>query len=117
MCAAIDDNGEPCTGIPMMRVRQNKVSDWSLYLLFNAQITSKEGSRTAMRKNYFIACSGWRRDFKTGHRTSTIPDSVDERLLAELFSGKSLPGSQATPVVCSSIVSAHIGAKFSKCRK
>jgi hypothetical protein len=67
-----------------------------------------------VRKNYFIACSGWTKTFRTGHRTSSIPDSIDEGLLAALFSGKSLQGS--APQACSSIVSAHIGAKISKCR-
>lgn len=71
-----------------------------------------EGAR---RKTYFICCSGWTPTFRKGHNTSSIPDNVDEDLLAKLFKGESLDGF-SVPAVCGRIIPAHIGGKMTKCR-
>jgi hypothetical protein len=65
---------------------------------------------------YFVACDGWRKDFKTGHQTHTIPDNVNEEIVAKLMTGRPLEAGSDTNL-CSLIVSSHIGLKQAFCRK
>ncbi|KAJ6448961.1 hypothetical protein DFH09DRAFT_1404608 [Mycena vulgaris] len=68
-CNAVDSNGNPCRGAPMMK--------------------AKPGGKSRGHQ-YFIACSGWTPNFKENHRTHSIPDHVDENLLAKALAGQPL---------------------------
>ncbi|KAG6822111.1 hypothetical protein H0H92_015221, partial [Tricholoma furcatifolium] len=95
-CRARDHDGAPCTGEPMMKART-------------------KGTGSSLRKGYFITCSAWTRKFREGHLTCSIPDNVDEDLLAKLFNNQSLDGFNSAPG-CSRIIPAHVGGKVPKCR-
>ncbi|KAG6819655.1 hypothetical protein H0H93_009829 [Arthromyces matolae] len=53
--------------------------------------------------------------FHVGHYTCSIPDNVDETLLAKLFNNEILEGFSSA-ASCSRIIPAHIGGKAAKCR-
>ncbi|KAJ6605895.1 hypothetical protein B0H10DRAFT_599710 [Mycena sp. CBHHK59/15] len=58
--------------------------------------------------NFWVACSGWRKNFKENHRTHTIPNDVDEHLLLKLFSGQSLTENDSKDKLpCSCLVHPH----------
>jgi hypothetical protein len=65
---------------------------------------------------YWIACSGWRKGFKEEHKTHSIPDDIDEDILAKLLNGTPLSGNTDTNP-CSLFVAAHIGLKLRFCRE
>ncbi|KIK03678.1 hypothetical protein K443DRAFT_5168 [Laccaria amethystina LaAM-08-1] len=65
------------------------------------------GSRT---QSYFVACDGWRKDFKTGHLTHAILDNVNNDILAKLMDGHPLEAGTDTNL-CSLIVSSHISVE------
>ncbi|KAJ6596762.1 hypothetical protein B0H10DRAFT_1959922 [Mycena sp. CBHHK59/15] len=93
-CDARGTNGNKCTGEPILR----------------AQKQSLHGHY------YFVGCSGWRKHFKEGHRMHSIPDNVDESLLAKLFSGQALAGDDSKDTLpCSCIVHPHTGLKQKYC--
>ncbi|KAG6818252.1 hypothetical protein H0H93_006537 [Arthromyces matolae] len=92
-CGARDDNGAHCTGQPIMKPRQ----------------------KDSTRKQHFITCSGKTPTFHVGHYTCSIPDNVDETLLAKLFNNEILEGFSSA-ASCSRIIPAHIGGKAAKCR-
>lgn len=64
-----------------------------------------------------MACSGWTPSFKKDHHTATIPDGIDESVLAKLLSGKRLADDAALDTLpCSRVISPSIGAKLKYCR-
>ncbi|KAJ7440415.1 hypothetical protein B0H11DRAFT_2353437 [Mycena galericulata] len=65
---------------------------------------------------FFVGCSGWTTKFQKGHRTHTIPDQVDENLLANALAGLPLTddGSKDT-LPCSGIIHPHTGLKKKSC--
>ncbi|KAJ7094972.1 hypothetical protein C8R44DRAFT_989559 [Mycena epipterygia] len=68
-CFAVDSNGQPCRGAPMMKAKPQGQS---------------------RGHQYFICCSGWTTKFKENHRTLTIPDYVDENLLVASMADRPL---------------------------
>ncbi|KAJ7741807.1 hypothetical protein DFH07DRAFT_684473, partial [Mycena maculata] len=87
--------GNKCQGGPVMRAKPHGTSN---------------------DHQYFIACSGWMPKFKENHRTLTIPDHVNENLLAKVMAGQPLtddPDKDTPP--CSLIVHPHIGLKRRRC--
>ncbi|KAJ6623694.1 hypothetical protein B0H10DRAFT_1943767 [Mycena sp. CBHHK59/15] len=93
-CDARDTNGNKCTGEPILRAQKQSLCG----------------------HYYFVGCSGWRKHFKEGHRMHSIPDNVDESLLAKLFSGQALAGDDSKDTLpCSCIVHPHTGLKHKYC--
>ncbi|KAJ7467403.1 hypothetical protein B0H11DRAFT_2306513 [Mycena galericulata] len=64
---------------------------------------------------YFIACSGWTPNFKENHRTHSIPDYVDENLLAKAFIGQRLSADDKDTAPCSRLVPPSTGRKRRFC--
>ncbi|KAJ7476393.1 hypothetical protein B0H11DRAFT_1810084 [Mycena galericulata] len=94
-CAAIDSKGVKCNGGPIMRVKAQGPSNGH---------------------HYFIACSSWTPKCKENHCTLTIPDFVNEHLLAKALAGQPLtddPDKNTQP--CSRIVHPHTGLKRKHC--
>ncbi|KAJ7511037.1 hypothetical protein B0H11DRAFT_2402643 [Mycena galericulata] len=93
-CYATDSNGVKCSGVPIL----------------------KQKKETSRGHNFWVACSGWRKDFKEKHRTWTIPFEVDENLFVKAFSGRALAAdkSKDTPP-CSAIVHPTTGLKRRHC--
>ncbi|KAG6913688.1 hypothetical protein DXG01_005156 [Tephrocybe rancida] len=94
-CDAHDNVGKQCKGRPMMK----------------EQATNSTGSH-----RYWIACSGWTSTFKMHHRTMSIPDDVDEDVLAKLMAGKAISEDlELDTPPCSRVVPPHIGGKLKQC--
>ncbi|THU95758.1 hypothetical protein K435DRAFT_797857 [Dendrothele bispora CBS 962.96] len=69
-CNAVDNEGAPCTGAPIMKsFREGKLRDG---------------------KYHFIACSGWDKEWTKGHRSFSILADVDESALHKLFNAEPL---------------------------
>ncbi|TFK36609.1 hypothetical protein BDQ12DRAFT_725070 [Crucibulum laeve] len=64
-CKAHDSDGDPCEGKPVMRAHKQ--------------------SRIENGKSYFIACTGWKPDFRKHHKEQSIHPQVDEHILARIF--------------------------------
>jgi hypothetical protein len=113
-CPAVDSNGKACTGQPKMKEKA-KVSYSGLKqrVIHVVLYQVHSGSRA---QSYFVACDGWRKDFKTGHQTHTIPDNVNDEILAKLMAGHPLEAGSDTNL-CSLIVSSHIGLKQALCHE
>ncbi|KAF8172216.1 hypothetical protein K438DRAFT_1981666 [Mycena galopus ATCC 62051] len=79
-------------------------------------VKCKSGPGISNGHQYFVACSGWTKQFKDNHRTHTIPDHVDEHLLIKALAGQPLTDDKTkdTPP-CSAIIHPHIGLKKKKC--
>ncbi|KJA15424.1 hypothetical protein HYPSUDRAFT_80527 [Hypholoma sublateritium FD-334 SS-4] len=92
-CKAKDSTDKICNGRPCMRPKPNGIS---------------------RGHTYFIACSGWRRNFMTGHKVLQIPDDVDEDILALLMNDGTL-SKECDTSPCSRVVSPHIGGKLKYC--
>ncbi|KAJ7693159.1 hypothetical protein B0H17DRAFT_1060317 [Mycena rosella] len=95
MCTAIDAAGGKCKGKPKMMLKVHGSSRGHLH---------------------WIACTGWRKDFKENHRTFSIPDYVDEAKLIKLFAKEPMvdDNSKDTPP-CSRIVPPRTGLKRKFC--
>ncbi|KAF8146181.1 hypothetical protein K438DRAFT_1781221 [Mycena galopus ATCC 62051] len=93
-CPAVDSAGKPCQGRPKL-------------------MPKKEISRG---HNFWVACDGWRKDFKENHRTYSIPDYVNEKMLMKLFAGEPIADSisKDTPP-CTMIVPSRTGFKQRTC--
>ncbi|KAJ6616901.1 hypothetical protein B0H10DRAFT_1948765 [Mycena sp. CBHHK59/15] len=65
---------------------------------------------------YWIACSGWTKNFKENHRTHSIPDCVEEKLVVKLLADEAINdnGDKDTPP-CSCIVHPKTGLKLKYC--
>ncbi|KAJ7742369.1 hypothetical protein DFH07DRAFT_1063777 [Mycena maculata] len=89
-----EKNGKKCAGLPILK-------------------TKKVVSRGHA---FWVACSGWTKDFKENHRTWSIPDDVDEALFVKAFHGLPMAAddSKDTPP-CSAIVHPHTGLRLSRC--
>jgi hypothetical protein len=101
-----------CTGRPVM-IQFNGVNPGLLHAVSNVDLpyllqASRQG------KYHFIGCTGWLPTFRKSHRSTTIPDHVNEDLLAMLFKGEPLPGASAGKK-CSRVISSHIGRKLKTC--
>ncbi|KAJ7822571.1 hypothetical protein B0H14DRAFT_3146342 [Mycena olivaceomarginata] len=72
---------------------------------------------TSRGHQYFVGCSGWTPKFQKGHRTHSIPDHVNENLVAKALAGLPLAGdlTKDTPL-CSAIIHPHTGLKKKYCR-
>ncbi|KAG6825944.1 hypothetical protein H0H92_001763 [Tricholoma furcatifolium] len=82
----------------------------------HAVVRENNARATKGRRRYWIACSGWTPSFKLNHRTTAIPDEVDEDVLALLMAGKPLSeGSDLDTTPCSRVVPPHIGGKLKHC--
>ncbi|KAF7326552.1 hypothetical protein MVEN_02608400 [Mycena venus] len=93
-CPAVDSKGNPCQGRPKL-------------------MPKKEITRG---HQYWVACDGWRKDFKENHRTCSIPDYVDEALLVKLFAGEPIvDGDSKDTQACSRIVPPRTGLKQKHC--
>ncbi|KAJ7438913.1 hypothetical protein B0H11DRAFT_2356610 [Mycena galericulata] len=94
-CDAVDSKGTKCRGGPVLKPKpQGPERD----------------------HQFFVGCSGWTTKFQKGHRTHTIPDQVDENLLANALAGLPLTddGSKDT-LPCSGIIHPHTGLKKKSC--
>ncbi|KAJ7719563.1 hypothetical protein B0H16DRAFT_1795087 [Mycena metata] len=91
-CKARDHIGAPCDGHPKMIRRIN-------------------GS---LRKAHFIGCSSWSRTWRD-HPADSIPDNIDETLLAELMSPQGAFTSGSTTAECSRIGSSRVGERQPFC--
>ncbi|KAJ7291881.1 hypothetical protein C8J57DRAFT_1588616 [Mycena rebaudengoi] len=94
-CQAVDSNGNKCRGGPILKPKPHGIS---------------------RGHQLFVGCSGWTPKFQQGHRTHSIPDNVDENLVANSLAGMSLAGDSTkdTPP-CSGIVHPHTGLKKKNC--
>ncbi|KAJ6631823.1 hypothetical protein B0H10DRAFT_1937586 [Mycena sp. CBHHK59/15] len=101
MCSAIDAAGGKCQGKPKMMLKVH-----TLNLI--------QGSSRGHL--HWIACTGWRKDFKENHRTYSIPDYVNEAKLIKLFAKEPMvdDNSKDTPP-CSRIVPPRTGLKLKFC--
>ncbi|KAJ7714640.1 hypothetical protein B0H16DRAFT_1435391 [Mycena metata] len=66
---------------------------------------------------YFIGCSGYSRGFDSGHQITSIPDNVDEQMLAKSLAGQAIstdPGKDTPP--CSKFVPGGTGLSQTHCR-
>ncbi|KAJ7464247.1 hypothetical protein B0H11DRAFT_1870607 [Mycena galericulata] len=94
-CTAVDSNGHQCKGAPMMKPKP---------------------AGQSRGHQYFIACSGWTPNFKENHRTHSIPDYVDENLLAKAFAGQRLSTDDDKDTApCSRLVPPSTGRKRRFC--
>ncbi|KAJ7694292.1 hypothetical protein B0H14DRAFT_3660597 [Mycena olivaceomarginata] len=94
-CKAVDSNGNKCQGAPIMKAKP-------------------EGPSRGHQ--YFIACSGFTRNFKTGHQTHSIPDNVDENQLAKALAGQPFVADGAKDTApCSKFVPSTTGFKQQYC--
>ncbi|TFK36025.1 hypothetical protein BDQ12DRAFT_668164 [Crucibulum laeve] len=93
-CSACDSDGALCDGNPIMKACKQTESQ---------------------QKHYFIACNQWSPSFCDGHCSHSIPDDVEESLLAQLFAGKTLEGFSEGPVYCSCVIPKHIGGRVKRC--
>ncbi|KAJ6605293.1 hypothetical protein DFH09DRAFT_1269599 [Mycena vulgaris] len=93
-CDAIDSTGNKCRGGPIMKPKP----------------------QASRGHQYFVGCSGWTTKFRPGHRTHSIPDNVDENLVANALAGLPLTDdpSKDTPP-CSGIIHPHTGGKKKYC--
>ncbi|KAJ7734479.1 hypothetical protein B0H16DRAFT_1467605 [Mycena metata] len=93
-CRAVDKNGRKCQGVAILR-------------------SKKQVSRG---HHHFLGCSGYRADFTNGHRSTSIPDDVDEDMLIRGLSGAPLvAGSSKDTGPCSAIVHPTTGLKQQRC--
>ncbi|KAF7335140.1 hypothetical protein MVEN_02265100 [Mycena venus] len=93
-CSAIDSNGNRCQGRPKLMPKKD--------------ITRGH--------QYWVACDGWRKDFKENHRTFSIPDYVDEPMLVKLFNGEPIVDNDSKDThPCSRIVPPRTGLKQKHC--
>jgi hypothetical protein len=69
-----------------------------------------------VQKGYFIGCSEWTPSWR-GHQSDSIPDNVDETLLAQLMSPQAAFSSASKTAPCSHIISPRIGLCQSFCGK
>ncbi|KAJ7174783.1 hypothetical protein C8R46DRAFT_1252853 [Mycena filopes] len=93
-CRATDATGRKCQGVPILRS--------------NRQIS--HGHR------HFVGCSGFRPGFTVGHRSTSIPDDVDEDMFMRGFSGEPLvAGNSKDTAPCSAIVHPTTGLKQRLC--
>ncbi|KAJ7768120.1 hypothetical protein DFH07DRAFT_938446 [Mycena maculata] len=77
-CHAVDSKGNKCRGGPILKPKPK---------IFMSNIAIFGTSRS---HQYFVGCSGWTRDFQRGHRIHSIPDNVDENILANALAGRPL---------------------------
>ncbi|KAJ6563092.1 hypothetical protein DFH09DRAFT_1364226 [Mycena vulgaris] len=94
-CQAVDSNGNKCRGGPILKPKPQGAS---------------------RGHQLFVGCSGWTPKFQRGHRTHSIPDNVDENLVANALAGLSLtcdPTKDTPP--CSGIIHPHTGLKKKRC--
>ncbi|KAJ6605718.1 hypothetical protein B0H10DRAFT_2440161 [Mycena sp. CBHHK59/15] len=94
-CDAIDTQGNKCKGVPMLKAKAQGMS---------------------RGHQYWIACSGWTKNFKENHRTHSIPDCVEEKLVVKLLADEAINdnGDKDTPP-CSCIVHPKTGLKLKYC--
>ncbi|KAJ6628521.1 hypothetical protein B0H10DRAFT_2428806 [Mycena sp. CBHHK59/15] len=94
-CFARDSNGSHCQGGPILNAKPHGAS---------------------RDHQYFVGCSGWTPKFQQGHRMHSIPDHVNENLLARALAGQPLTDdpSKDTPP-CSGVVHLHIGLRRKHC--
>ncbi|KAJ7898023.1 hypothetical protein B0H14DRAFT_3424883 [Mycena olivaceomarginata] len=95
-CKAVDSHGIKCEGAPIMKLKP-------------------QGSSRG--HEYFIACSGFTPSFNHGHQTHSIPDNVDEQLLAKSLADQPLSddATKDTPP-CTKLGDPHTGHKLQFCR-
>ncbi|KAJ7794014.1 hypothetical protein B0H14DRAFT_3558479 [Mycena olivaceomarginata] len=95
-CFAVNSNGRKCEGGPILKAKPQG---------------------TSRGHQYFVGCSGWTPKFQKGHRTHSIPDHVNENLVAKALAGLPLAGdlTKDTPL-CSAIIHPHTGLKKKYCR-
>ncbi|KAJ7835515.1 hypothetical protein B0H14DRAFT_3706485 [Mycena olivaceomarginata] len=94
-CLAVNSNGRKCEGGPILKAKPQG---------------------TSRGHQYFVGCSGWTPKFQKGHRTHSIPDHVNENLVAKALAGLPLAGdlTKDTPL-CSAIIHPHTGLKKKYC--
>ncbi|KAF8164446.1 hypothetical protein K438DRAFT_1984596 [Mycena galopus ATCC 62051] len=93
-CPAVDSAGKPCQGRPKL-------------------MSKKEINRG---HNFWVACDGWRKDFKENHRTYSISDYVNEKMLIKLFAGEPIAdGTLKDTPPCTMIVPSRTGLKQKNC--
>ncbi|KAJ7321108.1 hypothetical protein DFH08DRAFT_1086023 [Mycena albidolilacea] len=94
-CKAVDSHGIKCEGAPIMKLKP-------------------QGSSRG--HEYFIACSGFTPSFNHGHQTHSIPDNVDEQLLAKSLADQPLSDdtTKDTPP-CTKLGDPHTGHKLQFC--
>ncbi|KAJ7702554.1 hypothetical protein B0H14DRAFT_2291350, partial [Mycena olivaceomarginata] len=91
-CKAKDSIGAPCEGHPIMKARING----------------------AFCKGSFIGCSEWTASWRN-HQSDSIPDNIDETLLAQLMSPQAAFSSGSKTEPCSRIISPRIGLRQNFC--
>ncbi|KAJ7456176.1 hypothetical protein FB451DRAFT_1564753 [Mycena latifolia] len=93
-CTATDPNGARCTGIPVLKTK----------------------NQTLRGHKFLVVCSGWRRGCEEKHRVWSIPDDVEEAPFIRALFGQplALDTSKDTPP-CSAIVHPHTGLRQQHC--
>ncbi|KAJ3831457.1 hypothetical protein F5878DRAFT_636252 [Lentinula raphanica] len=87
-CTAVDNEGEPCMGRPVIKERKAKLNN---------------------QPSYFVACSGWTPKWRDGHRSFSIPDKIDSAALLKLSNGIELSRDAYIPT-CTRIIRSRNGA-------
>ncbi|KAG7089006.1 hypothetical protein E1B28_010719 [Marasmius oreades] len=66
--------------------------------------------------HHFVGCSGWRSDFKQGHRRSPVPPDIDVTLLRKCLEHVRLrDGNSRDTPACGMIIMSRIGKKKEVC--
>ncbi|KAJ7133074.1 hypothetical protein C8R44DRAFT_730272 [Mycena epipterygia] len=92
-CCEIDDKGIKCSGKPFLQPKKQMLRGHS----------------------FWIACTGWRKDFKK-HCIWSIPDDVDETLFIAAFSGDAVAADSSKDTApCSAVVHPNTGLKQRHC--
>ncbi|KAJ3725287.1 hypothetical protein C8R42DRAFT_640174 [Lentinula raphanica] len=91
-CKAVDSDGAPCNGRPIMKALKRKRDGFS----------------------YFIACSNWSQDWSSDHQSFSLVPGVSKVSLSKLFHDVALSGISAVST-CTRILPARIGARVKIC--
>ncbi|KAJ7235364.1 hypothetical protein C8J57DRAFT_1572122 [Mycena rebaudengoi] len=94
-CHAVDSQGNKCRGGPILKPKPQGPS---------------------RGRQLFVGCSGWTPKFTKDHRTHSIPDNVNEDLLAKGLAGLPLADDLSKDTApCSGIIHPHTGLKKKLC--
>ena len=114
-CAAINEEGEPCMGKPIVKeyqeVSPHKIGVFICYSSFSSILKGKLDRKGHF---HFIACSGWSKKWWEGHWSYSIPDRVNEDVLVKLSNAEELQAISCIPT-CARIVRSQNGALKCSC--
>ncbi|KAJ7736698.1 hypothetical protein B0H16DRAFT_1326459, partial [Mycena metata] len=93
---------------------RNKVN---IFQSFYPRLVLTQSQGSSRGHGYFIGCSGYSHGFSSGHQITSIPDNVDEQMLAKSLAGQPIstdPDKDTPP--CSKFVPGGTGLRQANCR-